>query len=320
MLKSDLKIEWDKMAAVLSDKTGVAIECEKPLAPLNTFGTGGPTRLFAEVSSADQMAIIIRTANELNLPFFILGGGSNILVSDKGFDGLIIKNSIMGMRQEGDKIISGTGEKLQDLINFAAENGLTGLEFASGIWGTVGGAVFGNAGAYGSEISAVLDSVQLVDKKGVIREEPAEYLKFSYRYSILKKTGEVATRACFALNKGKKEQIAAKVKEIILLRNDKLPIYEKSAGCFFKNIPDENYRYGKLPAGKLLEEVGAKEVKIGGAEVFQKHANIIINAGSAASRDIRRLAEALKKRVRDKFGIELTEEITYLGTFEEDGL
>lgn len=313
-------MNWDQAARALKKGFGGQIETDKPLSSLNTFGTGGPSRFFAEVKTAEELASLIRAANESCIPYFMLGGGSNILISDRGYEGLIIRNSIMGISVEGESIISGAGEKLVDLIDFATQGALSGLEFATGIWGTVGGAIYGNAGAYGADISSIFVSAQLVDRYGNIREEEMPYFDFGYRYSILKKTSEFVAKAKFALRKGKKESIQAKVDEISALRNEKLPQYEKSAGCFFKNIVDNQAEHGKLPAGKLLEEIGAKDLHFGGASIFEKHANIIINTGTATSEDIRKLASILKSKVKEKFGIELKEEITYLGPFEEECL
>ncbi len=290
-------------------------ETNKPLAELNTFGTGGPAQLYSRIHSTEELSAVVKAASELEIPFFMLGGGSNLLISDEGYDGLIIHNCIMGMELSGENLTCGAGEKLQTLVDFAAENSLSGLEFASGIWGTVGGAVFGNAGAYGAEIGNTVSSVELVDRLGNIRIEMAPYFEFNYRYSKLKKTREFVTKATFALKMGDKEKIRCKIEEIMAARMSKLPSIEHSAGCFFKNIPDDSQPYGKLPAGKLLDEIGAKDISYGGARVYGNHANIIINNGSAHSKDIYHLAEILKKKVKAKFGVDLSEEITYLGKF-----
>ncbi len=310
-------LNWNEVASAIQKGFEGIIEINKPLSPLNTFGTGGSARLFAEVTSREQLSELVRRAYNSGIPIFMLGGGSNILISDSGFDGLIIRNSIKSLSRDGDFIISGAGESLEDLMKFATENSLSGLEFAAGIWGTVGGAIYGNAGAYGSDISTVFVTAQLVDRYGNMREEDATYFDFAYRFSNLKVTHEFVTEAKFALKKGKKELIQSRVDEIFALRNEKLPMNEKSAGCFFRNIVDNTKEYGKLPAGKLLEEVGAKEIRYGGAAIFERHANIIINTGSATSEDIRQLASILKRKVMEKFEIELQEEINYLGPFEE---
>ncbi|MCP4703813.1 MAG: UDP-N-acetylmuramate dehydrogenase, partial [candidate division Zixibacteria bacterium] len=236
----------------LKEKFGDKLITNCPLANLNTFGTGGPARLFFEVSGIDELVSILKVCNGLDISVFLLGGGSNILVSDDGFDGLVIKNSIKGIELEGNKISCGAGEDLQSLVDFATENGLTGLEFATGIYGTVGGAVYGNAGAYGTETGSVLQSAQLVDRQGDIRIEENAYFKFGYRDSILKRTRETVVTAKFALELGKQEIIRSKCEKIKAERDNKLPHNANTAGCFFKNIPDENAKYGKISAGKLL--------------------------------------------------------------------
>ncbi len=310
----------EDLTKALKEKFGDRIISNRSLADLNTFGTGGTTRLFFDARTVDELSLIVGMATKSGIPTFLLGGGSNLLVSDKGYDGLVIKNSIMGIELQKDEIIAGAGENLQTIVDFACENSLAGLEFANGIYGTVGGAIYGNAGAYGSETGDVLKYAQLIDRQGNIRVEQAAYFEFGYRDSKLKRTGEIVTRASFALNLGNKEQIKAKIDEIRNHRNSKLPINRYTAGCFFKNIPDKKEKYGKLSAGKLLDEVGAKGEKFGGAEVFEKHANIIINDGTASSGDIRRLAKKLKIKVKERFNIDLTEEITLLGNFEEESI
>ncbi len=291
------------------------VVADRPLADLVTFGIGGNASLYSEVTTTEELAEIVKAAHEYGISFFMLGGGSNLLVSEKGYDGLVIRNAIKGLTAHETGIEVGAGEDLQDLIHFATEKELSGLEFATGIYGTVGGAIFGNAGAYGSETGAVLESAELVDREGRIRIEPAEYFDFGYRSSILKRTGEFVTRAMFALKMGKKELIKKRVDEISLLRAQKLPQKARTAGCFFKNIPDPKEEFGKLSAGKLLDEIDAKSLRCGDARVFERHANIIVNDGKASATDVRRLAEMLKVKVKEKFGIELQEEITYLGEF-----
>ncbi len=304
----------------LKDRFGDRLISNQSLAKLNTFGTGGPARLFYEALTIDELASVVKAVREIEIPAFLLGGGSNLLVSDDGFDGLVIKNSIKGIELIGNEIICGAGEDLQSIVDFATENSLSGLEFATGIYGTVGGAIFGNAGAYGTETAGVLKSAQLIDKQGDIRTEENRYFEFDYRNSILKRTGEIVATAKFALEMGIKEEIKSECDRIKAERDAKLPTNAFTAGCFFKNIPDKAEKYGKIAAGKLLDEIGAKEISYGGASVFAKHANILLNEGTASSDDIRQLATMLKTKVKDRFGIELTEEITLLGKFEEESI
>lgn len=310
--------DLEKAVMELQAKFEKLLKENHPLSGFNTFGTGGRARLFGEVTSPMELGELVREAAKLDIPFFMLGGGSNVLISDNGFEGLIIKNSIRGLEVEDNTLTCGAGEDLQSLIDFATENGLSGLEFAAGIWGTVGGAIYGNAGAYGSEICNVLDWAEVVDRQGNMRIEKAGYFDFVYRGSKLKETHEFITRANFALSPGKKDAIKSRVNEILAIRKEKLPLTKPSAGCFFKNIPDTTREYGKLSAGRLLEQIGAKAMHFGHASVFDRHANILINDGSATSSEIRRLSQMLKKKVKEKFGIELKEEVILIGEFEED--
>ncbi len=245
-----------------------------------------------------------------------MGGGSNLLVSDAGFDGLVVKLGVLGREvTEGTRLQVGAGESLMDVVNFAAENSLTGLEFAAGIWGTVGGAIYGNAGAFGGEIGTLVDRASLVDNSGDIREVEPGYFQFDYRHSHLKETHEVVVTATLALGPGKKEEIEATIQDILAKREGRHPS-RNTAGCFFRNIPDETREFGKMPAGKLLEEAGAKDLSVGDARVYEKHANIIVNTGRATSKDIRRLADMMKQKVKNRFGIDLQEEVQQLGSIQ----
>ncbi len=295
---------------------GSRLEFDKELAPFTTFKTGGSAKYFISAQSVDDVARAAKGAAQLNLPCFFLGGGSNLLVSDHGYDGLIVRIDVRGLKLFGEaEIECGAGEELGALVDFAAEKSLSGLEFASGIWGTVGGAVYGNAGAFGGDIGSVTAGVTLVDSRGAIRSVGPEYCRFGYRDSYLKTTGEAIVKARFKLKKGDAGHIRQRIEEILALRQDRHPVDELSAGCFFKNIHDPSQAHGKIPAGRLLEEVGAKRMAVGGARVFEKHANIIVNTGSATSNDICRLADMLKKKVYEKFGVKLEEEVVRLGKF-----
>lgn len=300
----------------MSDAFGLALEFDKQLGKFTTFKTGGPARFFLKVKSAQETSDTVKTAQKLGIPFYLIGGGSNLLISDSGIDGLVVKVDVRGLKiVEQTNILCGAGEDLMALINFAADNSLTGLEFASGIWGTVGGAIFGNAGAYGGEIKDVTKEITLVNKTGNIKKVDTAYCGFTYRGSNLKQSKEIVIDTFFELKKGDKKEIKKRIQEILDIRASKHPVEGNSAGSFFKNIPDPTQPYGKLPAGRLLDEVGCKGLSVGGARVYEKHANIIVNTGTATSADIRHLADIMKQRVLDKFGILLEEEVIQLGQF-----
>ncbi len=311
-LSVNRKISMSAMKALFGSK----LEFDKGLAEFNSFKTGGAAKYFISTQAVDDIVQAVKAARKLKLPCFFLGGGSNILVSDQGYDGLIIRVDIQGLELAGDaEIVCGAGEELSALVDFAAENALTGLEFAAGIWGTVGGAVYGNAGAFGSNIGSIVTEVVLVDRGGGVKTVSPEYCRFGYRDSYLKTSGEAIVSIYFKLEKGDVGRIRQRIDEILALRREKHPVEGRSAGCFFKNIPDAKQPHGEIPAGRLLEEVGAKQMAVGGARVFENHANIIVNTGSATSKDILALAEILKKRVYEKFGIMLEEEVVQLGKF-----
>jgi UDP-N-acetylmuramate dehydrogenase len=296
---------------------GPELEFDRGLAAFTSFGTGGPARYFISAKTVADVARAVKAARKLNLPYFFLGGGTNVLVSDKGFDGLVVKIDVCGMKLVGDdEIISGAGEDLQTLVDFAADNSLSGLEFASGIWGTVGGAIYGNAGAFGGEIGALVAEATLIGDDGAVKTVGHDYCRFGYRDSYLKSTGEAIIEARFKLKSGQAAGIRQKIADIVAARRERHPVERCSAGCFFKNIPDSTQPGGKLPAGRLLDEVGAKGLSVGGAKVFEKHANIIVNTGSATSRDIRKLADILKDKVYERFGVELEQEVIQLGEFQ----
>lgn len=294
---------------------GDGIEKNKSLAEFSTFKTGGKAKYFITVKNSDEIVKAINDSKKHNIPYFIIGGGSNLLISDKGYAGLIIKIDVKGINLISEtEIESGSGENLMDVVEFSAEKSLTGLEFASGIAGSLGGAVIGNAGAFGGEIKDVLAEITLIDSEGKLRNISPDECQFAYRDSQFKRTNDVITSVKFNLKAGDKNKIREKIDEILALRKSKHPD-KKSAGSFFKNIPDPNEKYGKMPAGRLLEEIGAKGMTVGGAAVYEKHANIIINKDNATSKDIKDLADMLKKKVYDRFGISLEEEVITLGEF-----
>ncbi len=304
----------DDKAQILSQSLGSKLVAGLEMAEFTSYKTGGKAAFFYTASEAQEVGRAILTAKENDIPLFLLGGGTNILVSDAGFDGLVVRVAVKGIEIiESCQIRCGAGERLEDLVDFATNNGLTGLEFAAGIVGSVGGAIYGNAGAYGGEVGNIITQMEVVKSNGVIGFVGPEYGQFEYRDSAFKRNDSVLIRADFKLEPGDPEEIRKRVTEIIETRKEKLPYEYPSAGCFFKNIPDDSQPHGKLAAGKLLEEIGAKGMSVGGATVSDKHANIIINTGDATSKDIRELADKLKVKVYREFGIMLEEEVIQVG-------
>lgn len=305
----------NSFAKELVNRFGSRVLRNEPLAGYTTFGVGGPADLFLEVTGADEMVMAVNLCEEHGVDYFILGGGSNLLVSDDGYRGVVLRSGINHMRCEGSEVTVGSGFDLDDFVDRVCSLGLAGIEMLAGIKGSVGGAIYGNAGAYGGWISDCLVSVNLLKPGESPRLEGKNYFAFSYRDSILKRTREIALEASFRFQSGSAKELQRKRQEILLSREKRLPNTDCSAGCFFKNIEKPDEEYGKLSTGMLLEQVGAKELVVGRAGVYPEHANILVNLGGAKADDIRELAMRLKRRVKDRFGYNLVEEITYLGNF-----
>lgn len=291
-----------------------------------TFRIGGSARYFFCAKSERELLLAIEAAQKEGLPFFVLGGGSNVLFSDNGFNGLVIKCEMDKIKiSENGKIQVEAGVLWNDLVLFSAKNNLSGLEWGAGIPGTVGGAVRGNAGAYGHSISEFVEEVKIFNNEK-IEMISVNDCGFKYRESIFKKNKNlIVLSVVFKLQAGSKDKGEKKINEILAARNEKIPSFP-SAGSFFKNIilagqsenfkkmiPLEKIRAGKVAAAYLIEECGLKGKKIGGAQISEKHANFIVNAGGATARDILALADLCKEEVKKKFGVELEEEVKIVG-------
>lgn len=310
------------MNTVASDRASIPFLFEKALGrPLerlvslrdySNFRIGGPADFFFAPSSADELQTCVRLAQNHSLPFYVIGAGTNILFDDKGFRGLIIKSEVRGIKKGKEGMIEVfSGTALADLVEFALNESLQGLEFAAGIPGTVGGAVFGNAGAFGRCIGEVLEEAVLITQNGGRLRVGKAHLDFGYRYSSLKREHWTLVEAFFRLEKGDREKIKAGIEENLERRKSRHPSIKTAyAGSYFKNpvLVDGT----KASAGFLLDKVGAKGMRVGGAAVYPGHANFIINLGQATAADVLELARLLKERVKAGFGVELEEEVIYL--------
>lgn len=284
----------------------------EPLSKHTTFHIGGPAKYFFEAKREIDITDAINAATALNIPFFVLGGGSNVLVSDKGFDGLIIKvsNSEIYFDEKG-MIDAGAGAPLAKIIRGAVERGFSGLEFAAGIPGTLGGAIYGNAGLGkdGPWISNVLKYAVLQMPDGEIKEADKDWFELSYRHSKLKdyspKNRPVILSAVLQLSIGNAEELHKYVEEKVLMRAGKYPI-EPSAGCIFKNPVEQS-------TASMIEECNLKGTQIGGAKISERHANFIVNTGNAKATDVLELANLMKNRVFEKFNVKLEEEVQMMG-------
>lgn len=282
----------------------IAVLQNEPMREHTTFRIGGPAKLFATVNE-EQLALLIRKAEELYIPYIVVGNGSNLLVSDAGYPGLIIKIADAPVRMlDTCTLEASAGTSLARLAVAAADAGLTGLEFAHGIPGTVGGAVMMNAGAYDGQISDVLVSSYCYDgaERQFLKLEKDAHL-FTYRHSsYMEHPCRVVTSAIFRLQPGNKDAIRAKMSELNSRRREKQPLEFPSAGSTFKR-PEGHF------AGKLIEDCGLKGYRIGGAQVSEKHAGFVINAGGATCQDVVQLMEYIEQQVYQRFAIRLEREV-----------
>jgi UDP-N-acetylmuramate dehydrogenase len=297
------------------ESVGKPLQKDVSLREFSHFKIGGMVDYFFEATSVSELAIAICLARDFQIPVYLVGGGYNILFADDGYRGLILKNSVLGITKLQDseiEIYSGTA--IREVLNFCTENSFSGLEFMAGIPGTVGGAVFGNAGAFERNIGECLQRASILDSNSKTVGVDNSHFKFGYRHSGLKEHHDILLKASFIVKKSKKEDIANKIQGILEIRRDNHPPWDTAcAGSYFKNpiLPDGT----KIPAAKLLDKVGAKGHKVGGASVYEFHANFIINTENATARDVRDLASELKRRVQEEFGIRLEEEVIYLPEF-----
>ncbi len=274
------------------------------LAPLTTFKIGGPAKYFFRAKTIDELIEAIQWAEKKGLAYFILGGGSNILISDKGFTGLAIQFQNSGVEIKGLTIIVSAGLSLSRLIELSVKAGLTGLEWAAGIPGTVGGAVRGNAGAMGQATADYVMSIKVLRNGEVITLKNKE-VNFSYRQSVFQQNRDVILEATLVLKKGNLDESKEIIEQCLHRRAAGQPAYP-SAGCIFKNP-------GQVSAGRLIEQCGLKGFQIGGARISKKHANFIVNVDRATAENVIILIGLIKQKVRTKFDIELNEEIKYIG-------
>lgn len=283
---------------------------DEPMNRHTTFRIGGPADYFLTPSSAQEVKEILRICKEENLPYFILGNGSNLLVSDRGYRGVIIQlyRNFNEITVEGTKIRACAGALLSGIAAAAKNESLTGFEFAGGIPGTLGGAVVMNAGAYGGEMKDILEEATVMTQEGEILHIPVKELKMGYRTSVIKTAGYIVLEAVISLKKGDPDAIKARMKELTEQRTGKQPLEYPSAGSTFKR--PEGYF-----AGKLIMDAGLRGYQVGGAQVSQKHCGFVINTGNATAADVRGLMNDVIKTVQDKFGVTLEPEVKFLGEF-----
>jgi UDP-N-acetylmuramate dehydrogenase len=303
------------------------------LRDYSTFKIGGKAKYFFVARTNEQLINAIKIASKYNLPFFNLGGGSKLLISDKIFKGLIIKVQSSGFKVQDSKIFAESGLSATKLTDIAFKDSLTGLEWLKGIPGTVGGAIRGNAGAFNGSMKNVISSVEVFDKKSkklkILKNKDC---KFNYRTSVFEKNSNLIILSCaIQLKKGKKKEIEKKMKKYLNQRIKIQPLNFPSAGSIFKNhtltkseisnfnkkllkeFPELEKFTGKgiIPAGYLIDKCNLKGRQIGGAKISEKHANFIVNFNNAKAKDVKKLIDLIKNKVKNKFKIILEEEIQY---------
>lgn len=282
------------------------LEWNVPLAKYTTFHIGGPAECFISARSSKEVQMVIRFCKEHQVDLHILGNGSNLLIDDRGITGIVlyIGRRMQDIQVNGTEIIADAGARMALVSRAAAEAALTGLEFAFGIPGNIGGGVIMNAGAYGGELSQVVTKVEAFDKEGNLHVLEGDELCFGYRKSALKTHGYIVSRVYLQCQPGDNDRIQALMADLGKRRRDKQPLEYPSAGSTFKR--PEGYF-----AGKLIEDSGLKGYTIGGAQVSEKHAGFIINKEGASGKDVRSLIGYVKSTVLDKFGVELEPEYVF---------
>jgi UDP-N-acetylmuramate dehydrogenase len=293
------------------ERIGASPSENVPLSAMSSFGIGGPADLFFEARTEGELAAAVSLAVAERFPFYVIGGGNNLLFDDSGYRGLIIRNRLEGVALGEIRIsvLSGTG--LPCVLREALGASLCGLEFLAGIPGTVGGAVYGNAGAYGWSIGEVLETATILRPGGRKEALSREELGFGYRDSALKKTPGIVLSATLLCSPGDSAESETKIRDILEKRRVKHPpLGTACAGSYFKNSVSGTG--ARIAAGKLLQQAGACGLAVGDAAVYENHANFIINKGNARAKDVLTLAEELKDKVFKAFGIRLEEEVIYL--------
>ena len=297
----------EELKNILGDE---GVKVEEAMSRHTSFKVGGNAQIFVEPGDEEALQRLLKLINAEKINYYIIGNGSNMLVSDKGYKGIII--SMLKFTSpsliENESITISAGKTLKELTEFARDNSLSGLEFAYGIPGSVGGAVFMNAGAYDGEIKEVLDKVKVMDKEGNVLSLNTGELDLSYRHSNIEEKGYIVLEAKFNLKKADKSAIWKKMQELMARRIDKQPLNFPSAGSTFKR--PEGYF-----AGKLIDDAGLRGYSIGGAKVSDKHCGFIVNADKASAEDVYALITYVRLKVKEKFDVELEPELRVLGEF-----
>lgn len=298
---------YNQLIEIIEEKR---VLCDEPMSKHTTFRVGGPADYFVMPQNTEEVQKVVTLCRENSMPYYVLGNGSNLLVSDRGYRGVIVQiyKEMNRIQIEGTTIRVQAGALLSKIGSAALEAGLTGFEFASGIPGTVGGAVVMNAGAYGGETKDILKSATVLTPDGAVLTLYNEELELGYRTSVVAKNDYVVLEAEYELSPGEREAIRAKMDELKVQRVTKQPLEFPSAGSTFKR--PEGYF-----AGKLIQDAGLRGFAVGGAQVSEKHCGFVINKGGATAADICELIQQVSDRVMQEFGVRLEPEVKMLGEF-----
>ncbi|MBU1126093.1 UDP-N-acetylmuramate dehydrogenase [Patescibacteria group bacterium] len=308
---------------------GDRLKIDEPLAKHLNFRIGGPAKWFAEVKTVDELKKAYQIAKDNDVPIFVLGGGSNSLASDEGFAGLVLKIAMREIKVDETTVTAEAGVISSALARQTAKAGLKGFTWAVSLPGTIGGAVRGNAGCFGGETKDYLKSIE-VFRDGEIVTLMRDDLKFGYRDSVIKHSDDIILSATFELEKGDSVELNADIEEMLAKRKATQPTNAGSAGCMFKNyefsdeselvklkadadIPVSMLENKKISVGWLIDQMGFKGEKIGDAMVSEEHANFLVNLGKATASDVMQLISMIKMAARDRYGIQLEEEVQYFG-------
>lgn len=284
---------------------------DEPMSKHTTFRVGGEARYFIQIETGQQIAKLVKYLKQVDRNFLIVGNGSNLLICDNGYDGVVLQlgETFSNVTVSGNEITASAGASLAKISKVAMDHGLTGLEFASGIPGTIGGAAVMNAGAYDGEMKNVITKVVVTDYEGNILELDNATMEYGYRSSIIRNKPFVVLEVTMKLQSGAVSEIQEKMENFTALRKEKQPLEFPSAGSTFKR-PQGNF------AGKLIMDAGLRGFQIGGARVSEKHCGFVINTGNATASDIYEIICEIKLNVKEKFGVELEPEVVFIGDFE----
>lgn len=300
---------YNRLAEVIPQER---IRAEEPMREHTTFRIGGPAEVFVMPGNTEEVRAVIGECRKEQVPYYVVGNGSNLLVSDKGVRGVVVQigKEMREIRVDGESVTAQAGALLSAVANQALAAGLTGFEFASGIPGSLGGACVMNAGAYGGEMKDVTETVTVLTPEGEVLTIPGEQMGFGYRTSIVAKRDYIVLEARIRLQRGREDEIKALMDDLRERRLSKQPLEYPSAGSTFKR--PEGYF-----AGKLIQDAGLRGFTVGGAQVSEKHCGFVINKGGAAAADVEELMRRVADTVEEKFGVRLTPEVKRLGDFEE---